>query len=93
MFRPFNLLSSWGYKQELNIHKVIYSNTTDIQGGKKVSVHLTNTAQKTHKNILNSFSHLEYGHYRTHSQCGPCYTEHGPCYNENTVFENNSACQ
>jgi hypothetical protein len=27
------------------------------QGDQKVSVHLKITAQKTHKNILNSFSH------------------------------------
>jgi hypothetical protein len=29
-----------------------------VQGDQKVSVHLIITVQKTHKNILNGFSHL-----------------------------------
>jgi hypothetical protein len=53
----------------------MYSNTTDAQGGQKVSIHLMITAQKTRKNILNNSSHFEDGHHRIHLECGPCYTE------------------
>jgi hypothetical protein len=48
-----------------------------IQGDQNVAVHLMIAVQKTRKIILNSFSHFEDGHHRTHAECGPCYTEHG----------------
>jgi len=55
---------------------------SNIQDDKKVSVHL----HSVYSNNQHTIDDLKIGHYRIHSECGLCYTEHG-------LREHSSACQ